>query len=41
MIMGALDLGVWVCIQGDCHRCIFMLHCVHDCRGVIALIHVS
>ena len=41
MIMGSLDLGVWVCIQGDYRRCIFMLHCVHDHCGVIASIHVS
>ena len=24
MIMGALDLRIWVCIQGDCRRFLFM-----------------
>ena len=28
MIMGAPDLVVWVCTQGNCCRCIFMLYCV-------------
>jgi len=32
---------VWVCAQGDCRRCIFMLYCVHDHRGVIVLIHFT
>ena len=37
----ALDLVVWVCAQGDCYRCIFMLYCVHDHCGVIVPIHVT
>ena len=41
VIMGALDLVVWVCAQGDCRRCIFTLHCGHDHCGVIISIHVS
>ena len=36
LIIDALDLGVWVCIQGLYYRCIFMLHWVHDLPGVIA-----
>ena len=28
--MDALNSGVWVCIQGLCCRCIFVLHCMHD-----------
>ena len=39
--MSALDLVVWVCAQGDCCRCIFMLHCVYDHCGVIISIHVA
>ena len=39
--MGTLDLVVWVCTQDDCCWCIFMLHCVHDHRGVIVSIHVN
>ena len=41
LVMSALDLIVWVCAQGNCCRCIFMLYCVHDHRGVIVLIHVN
>ena len=41
LVMRAFDLVVWVCAQGDCHRCIFMLYCVHNHRDVIALIHVT
>ena len=41
LVMRAFDLVVWVCAQGDCHRCIFMLYCVHDHHGVIVLIHVT
>ena len=41
VVMRALNLVVWVCAQGDCRRCIFMLYCVHDHRGVIVLIHVT
>ena len=36
MIIGALKLRLWVCIQGDCFRCIFMLYYEHDCHSVIA-----
>ena len=39
--MSALDLVVWVCAQGDYYRCIFMLHCAYDHRGVIVSIHVA
>ena len=41
VIMGALDLVVWVYAQGDCCRCLFTLHCGHDHCGVIISIHVS
>ena len=41
LITSAFDLVVWVCTQGDCCMCIFMLYCVHDHRGVIGLIHVT
>ena len=41
LIMRALDLVVWVYAQGDCHRCIFMLYCVHNHSDVIVLIHVT
>ena len=41
LVISALDLIVWVCAQGDCCRCIFMLYCVHDHRSVIVLIHVN
>ena len=41
LVMRAFDLVVWVCAQGDCRRCIFMLFCVHDHRSVIVLIHVT
>ena len=34
LAMSALDLVVWVCAQGNCCRCIFMLYCVHNHRGV-------
>ena len=32
---------VWVCVQGICCRCIFMLYCVHGHRGVMVPIHVT
>ena len=35
------DLVVWVCAQGICCRCIFMLYSVHGHHGVIAPIHVT
>ena len=35
------DLVVWVCAQGICSRCIFMLYCVHSHRCVIVPIHVT
>ena len=41
LVTRALDLVVWLCIQGDCHRCILMLYCVHDHCCVIVLIHVT
>ena len=41
IIMSSLDLVVWVCAQGDCYRCIFMLHCAYDHRGVIVSIPVA
>ena len=41
VIMGALNLVVWVCTQGDCCRRIFILHPVHDHHGVFVSIHVS
>ena len=41
MIMGALDLVVWICIQGDYCRYIFILHRVHDHHRVFVSIHVS
>ena len=28
LVMSALDLVVWVCTQGNCCRCIFMLYCM-------------
>ena len=34
LAMSALDLVVQVCAQGNCCRCIFMLYCVHNHRGV-------
>ena len=40
LVIRGLDLVVWVCAQGDCYRCIFMLYCVHHHRSVIVLIHV-
>ena len=36
-----LDLVVWVCAQGNCCRCLFILYCVHDHRSVIVSIHVT
>ena len=41
LITSALDLVVWVCVQGNCCRCIFMLYCAHGHHGVIVLIHVT
>ena len=41
LVMRALDLVVWVCAQGNCRRCIFILYYVHDHCGVISLIHVT
>ena len=41
LITSALDLVLCVCAQGNCCRCIFMLYCMHDHRGVIVLIHVT
>ena len=41
MIVGALDLMVWVCIQGVYCRCIFMPYCALDHRDMIVSIHVS
>ena len=41
LVMKALDVVVWVCAQGNCRRCIFMLYYVHDHCGMIALIHVT
>ena len=34
LVMRALNLVVCVCAQGDCHRCIFMLYCVHNHLGM-------
>ena len=41
LVINALDLVVWVCAQGDCRRCIFMLYCVHNHCSVIVLIYVT
>ena len=41
LAMSAHDLVVWVCAQGNCCRCIFMLYCVHNHRGVTVPIHVT
>ena len=41
MCVGDCALVVWVCAQGDCRSCIFMLYCVHDHCGVIVLIYVT
>ena len=41
LVMRALDLVVWVCAQGNCRRCIFMLYCVPDHHTMIVLIHVT
>ena len=41
LVMRSLDLVVWVCAQGDCRRCIFMLYCAHEHQGVIVSIHVT
>ena len=41
LVMRDLDLVAWVCAQGDYRRCIFMLYCMHDHRGLIVLIHVT
>ena len=40
LVMSARDLVEWVCAQGYCYRCIFVLYCVHDHHDVIILIHV-
>ena len=39
--VGVIALGVQVCDQGLCCRCIFVSHCVYDYHNVIASIHVS
>ena len=36
VIMGALDLVVWVCAQGNCRRCIVTLHAGYVCVCVCA-----
>ena len=41
LVIRALNLVEWVCTQGNCRRCIFMLYCVHNHRDVIVLIHVT
>ena len=41
LVIRALNLVEWVCAQGNCRRCIFMLYCVHNHRDVIVLIHVT
>ena len=41
LVIRALDLVVWVCAQGDCRRCIFMLYCMHDHYDVIVSIHIT
>ena len=41
LITSALDLVVCICTLSNWCRCIFMLYCVHDHRGVIVLIHVT
>ena len=41
LVMRAFDFVVWICAQGDCRRCIFMLYCVHNHRGVIVPIQVT
>ena len=41
IIMNALGLVVWVCAHVHYHRCIFILHCVHDHRGIIVSIYDS
>ena len=41
LVVRALDLVVWVCAWGNCRRCIILLYCVHDHRGVIGLIYVT
>ena len=41
LITSALDHVVWVCAQGNCCRCIFVLYCVHNHCNVIVLIHVT
>ena len=41
LVIRALDFKLWVCVQDDCHRCIFILYCVHEHRSVIISIHVT
>ena len=41
LAMSAHDLVIWVCAQGNCCRCIFILYCVHNHRGVTVPIHVT
>ena len=41
LVTSALDLIVWICAQGNCCRCIFMLYCMRDHRNVIVSIHVT
>ena len=40
LVMSARDLIEWVCAQGYCCRCIFVLYCIHDHHDVIVLIHL-
>ena len=40
-VMSALNLVVWLCVQGNCCKCMLMVYCVHDHRSVIVLIHVT
>ena len=41
LVMRALDLVVWVCIQGICRKCTLLLYCVHAHCCVIVLVHVT
>ena len=41
LVIRALNLVEWVCTQGNCCRCIFMLYCVHNHCDVIVLVHVT
>ena len=40
-VMSALNLVVWLCVQGNCCKCMLMVYYVHDHRSVIVLIHVT